>query len=297
MTDTPRPGLTGSSLDRADHLREDPDAIAALRGDLRSRLLVLDGLDPMLTDDFTLQWGSLADAPAGADLALLGFLDGKPRFVALGEAPSGFGRSARMMQALDLLPYEEASTFAAARSLVDWHNRHSFCAQCGSTTEIIRAGWARQCPSCSAQHFPRTDPVVIMLAEHDGRVLLGRQSRFPPRFYSALAGFVEVGESVEEAVARELKEEAGLTVSNVRYVASQPWPFPSSLMIACVAAARDDAVTLDTNELEAAMWCSRAEVASALADDPDAPFRAPNHYAIAHTLLRWWVDQHVGAFA
>lgn len=290
MTDTPRPGLTGSRLDRADHLREDPAAVAALYGDFRARLLLLDGLDPQLTDDFTLQWGSLADAPDGADLALLGFLDGKPRFVALTEAPSGYSRSPKIMHALDMLPYEEASTFAAARSLVDWHNRHRFCAQCGTLTSIIRAGWARQCPACSAQHFPRTDPVVIMLAQYQGRVLVGRQPRFPHRFYSALAGFVEVGESIEEAVAREMKEEAGITVSNVRYVASQPWPFPSSLMIACVADAQDDALTLDTNELEGAMWCGRADVAAALAGDADAPFLAPNHYAIAHTLLRWWVE-------
>jgi NAD+ diphosphatase len=136
--------------------------------------------------------------------------------------------------------------------------------------------------------FPRVDPVVIMLAEHDGRVLLGRQPRFPPRRFSALAGFVEPGESIEEAVARELAEEAGVAATNVRYVASQPWPFPGSLMIACLADAADDALTLDGDELEDAIWVDRAGVRAALAGEPAAPFLAPPPYAIAHSLLAHW---------
>jgi NAD+ diphosphatase len=293
MTDPHRPGLTGSPLDRADHLRENPDALADLFASPKARLLLLDGLDPLLTDDLTLAWGALADAPRDASLAFLGFLDDQPRFVALADAPSGFSRSRRLIQALDVMPPAEAGTFAVARSLVDWHNRHRFCAQCGSATEIVRAGWTRRCPSCSAQHFPRTDPVVIMLAEHDGRILLGRQPQFPPGLYSALAGFLELGESIEEAVARELREEAGVVASNVRYVASQPWPFPSSLMIACIADAESDRIVLDTNELEAARWFTRAEVTAAFADDAhaDASFGIPSSYAIAHTLMRWWLDQ------
>jgi NAD+ diphosphatase len=291
MTLSLLPGLTGSPLDRADQLREDQEALWAVRRDPNARLLLLDGLDPRLTDEATLEWGMLGDAPAGAELALLGFIDDVPRFVALTDAPSGFQRSRWLMQALQAMPSSEASTFAGARSLVDWHNRHRFCAQCGTPTEIIRAGWTRRCPSCNAQHFPRTDPVVIMLAEYEGRVLLGRQAQFPPGMYSALAGFVEVGESIEEAVARELKEEAGVVASNVRYVASQPWPLPSSLMIACVATVGNDAVTLDQKELEAAIWCDRSEVLAALAGEPGARFGTPNHFAIAHTLLRWWVDQ------
>jgi NAD+ diphosphatase len=290
MLDFVRPGLTGSPLDRADHLRENPEAVAALRGDLRSRLFLLDGLDPVLAVDGGLQWGSLADAPHNAELAFLGFIDGAPRFLALTEVPSGFSRSRQLMQALDLMPPSEAGTYAVARSLIDWHNRHRFCAQCGTPTDIIRAGWARRCPSCNAQHFPRTDPVVIMLAEHEGRVLIGRQPQFPPGRYSALAGFVEVGESIEEAVIRELKEEAGVTAFHVRYVASQPWPFPSSLMIACIAKAASDEIILDTNELEEAMWCDRTEVAAALSENPGARFLPPPRYAIAHTLLHRWLD-------
>jgi NAD+ diphosphatase len=155
----------------------------------------------------------------------------------------------------------------------------------------MRAGWGRRCPSCKAEHFPRTDPVVIMIAEHDGRALLGRQPRFPPRRYSALAGFVEVGESIEEAVARELFEEAGVRANSVNYVASQPWPFPSSLMIACVAQVESDQLTLDETELEHAFWASREDVAAALAGDPTAPFIAPPPLAIAHTLLKFWSDR------
>ena len=134
----------------------------------------------------------------------------------------------------------------------------------------------------------RVDPVVIMLAEHEGRVLLGRQPHYPERRYSALAGFVEPGESIEEAVARELMEEAGVAVGDVRYVASQPWPFPGSLMIACLARAESDALRLDRNELEDAFWASREEVAAALAGDPAAPFLAPPPFAIANTLLARW---------
>jgi NAD+ diphosphatase len=190
---------------------------------------------------------------------------------------------------LEHLPPAEASTYAAARSLVDWHSRHGFCAYCGGTTEPFRAGWARRCASCSAEHFPRTDPVVIMLAEHEGRALIGRQPGFPPGRYSALAGFVEVGESIEEAVARELWEEAGVRATSVRYLASQPWPFPSSLMMACIAPVESDAITLDTTELEDAKWVSRDDVAASMAGDPDALFIAPPPFAIAHTLFRRWL--------
>jgi NAD+ diphosphatase len=155
---------------------------------------------------------------------------------------------------------------------------------------MFRAGWARKCNGCDAEHFPRTDPVVIMIAEFEGRALIARQASWPAGRYSALAGFVEVGESVEEAVARETLEEAGIAVGDVRYVASQPWPFPSSLMIACVARAESDVLTLDTNELEAAMWVTRDEVRAAMAGDPDARFGAPPPYAIAHSLLVWWLE-------
>jgi NAD+ diphosphatase len=177
------------------------------------------------------------------------------------------------------------------RSLNEWHNRHLYCGLCGAPTVPFRAGWGRCCGGCGAEHFPRVDPVVIMLAEHDGRVLVARQPQYPAGRYSALAGFVEPGESIEEAVARELMEEASLPVANIRYVASQPWPFPGSLMIACLADAATDAVTLDLTELEDAIWVDKAEVAAALAGEPGAPFEAPPPFAIAHTLFRRWIDE------
>lgn len=287
------PGFTGSPLDRADRLRADPDALANAMGDWRARLLRLDGIDPVLTPDGSLAWGSLAEADTEAELLLLGLIDGRPHFAALDyRMPEAAARSPAIFHMLGILPREEAATYAAARSLIDWHLRHRFCARCGSGDTLIhRAGWGRKCRNCGAEHFPRVDPVVIMLAEHDGRVLVGRQPRYPKGRYSALAGFVEPGESVEEAVARELHEEAGIRVRDVRYVTSQPWPFPSSLMMACVATTDDPTLELDTTELEDAFWIDCDGVAAAMDGAPGAPFLAPPPYAIAHTLFRWWLDQ------
>jgi NAD+ diphosphatase len=282
------PGFTGGLLDRADHLRHDADAFTAALGNWQSRLLKLDGFEPEVDDNGRLGWTMLADAPDDAEFVLLGLDGGRPRFAAVplagGPAPSF--RSPTLFRLLDQLQPGEAATFATARSLVDWHLRHRFCAQCGAPTAMFRAGWGRKCGACNAEHFPRVDPVVIMLAEHDGRALVGRQPAFPKGRYSALAGFLEPGESIEEAVRREISEEAGLPTGAVRYVASQPWPFPAQLMIACVAEAAHDRITLDANELEDAMWVTRDDVRAALAGE--GPFLAPPPYAIAHTLLETW---------
>ncbi|HEV2569699.1 NAD(+) diphosphatase [Sphingomonas sp.] len=287
-----RPGLTGSPLDRADTLRNDPEALGAAMSDWRSRLLRLDGIDPVLSDTGELSWGSLAEAPETAELLLLGLLDGRAHFAALDYSmPEAAARSMAIFRSLELLPPEEASTYAAARSLIDWHLRHRFCARCGSgDTTIHRAGWGRKCSHCATEHFPRVDPVVIMLAEHDRRVLVGRQPRYPKGRYSALAGFLEPGESVEEAVARELWEEAGLKVRDVRYIVSQPWPFPSSLMMACMAYTDDPELTIDTTELDDAFWVDHHGVAASMAGELGAPFLPPPPYAIAHTLFSWWLE-------
>ncbi len=285
-------GFTGSPLDRVDHIRSDPDAFAALLGDWRARVLALDDLAPRISDEGGLIWGSLASVAEDAELILLGMADERPHFaeVVRHEQPS-IMRSPAIFRALGMLAAEDAATFGIALSLIGWHNTHRFCPRCGSTTTLFRAGWGRRCDSCSTEHFPRTDPVVIMLAEYEGKALVGRQPRFPPGNYSALAGFLEPGESIEEAVRREIFEEAGVRCGAVRYVASQPWPFGGAqLMIACVAEALTDEITIDPKELEDAMWVTREDALAALAGDPAAPFKAPPPFAIAHTLLRSWVE-------
>lgn len=282
-------GFTGARLDRADQLRTDAGAFAAAVADPGARCLVLDGIDFVPGEGGGLLWEPLDPADGRAPM-LLGIDDaGVPHFVR--EAAAGArvdARSRTVMRLLPLLAGEEAALYGGARSLVDWHARHRFCAVCGVPTDLFRGGWGRKCGACGAEHFPRVDPVVIMLAECEDRVLVGRQGGFPPGFFSALAGFVEPGESLEEAVARELWEEAGIRVSDVAYVASQPWPFPSSLMIGCRAVAKDPALTLDTTEIEAAMWVDRDEVRAALAGDMGAPFMAPPPLAIARHLLEDW---------
>lgn len=286
--------FAGSRLDRADHVRCNPDKLAEL-SNWRARLLLLDGLDPVVSPDGRLAWGTLADADAEAELVFLG-LDGERACFA--QVPPSLNGNVgpanpRLWQAMATLDAGELATYGGARSMVDWHARHRFCARCGAPTVLAKGGWQRNCGSCKAEHFPRVDPVTIMLVEHDGNILLGRQPRFPAGNYSALAGFVEPGESIEEAVAREVLEEAGVRVRDVRYVVSQPWPFPSSLMIGCHAFADDPTVTVDVTELEDARWFTRAEVEDAMRAiarlEGGSAFRAPPPTAVAHHLLRWWV--------
>ena len=279
-------GFTGAGLDRADHLRLDAERLAALMADGDARLLHLAELDPVLDEQGRLAWGPLGGGDG--DYLFLGLDEGAPLFAPLVRMQGPGQRAWSVFRQLSMMSARDAAIWGAARSVNEWHNRHLFCGICGSETGVYRAGWGRKCANCGSEHFPRVDPVVIMLAEHDGRVLLGRQPQYPEGRYSALAGFVEPGESIEEAVARELMEEAGVAVRDVRYVASQPWPFPGSLMIACIATADSDEIRLDTNELDDAFWASRADVQAALAGDPAAPFLAPPSFAIANTLLTRW---------
>jgi len=281
-----RRGFTGCTLDRADHLRLDAERIAALAASAEARLLRLSGFDPVLGEDGRLSW----DVPGpAAELIFLGLDGGAPLFAPLVRLDGAPSSPRAMFRTLEEMAPEEAAVWGAARSLNEWHNRHRFCGACGTETAAFRAGWGRKCEGCGAEHFPRVDPVVIMLAEREGRVLLGRQPQYPPGRYSALAGFVEPGESIEEAVRRELAEEAGVAATAVRYVASQPWPFPGSLMIACIATVDDDSLTLDSNELEDAFWAGRQDVAAALVGDERARFVAPPSFAIARTLLERWL--------
>ncbi|WP_310496876.1 NAD(+) diphosphatase [Sandarakinorhabdus sp.] len=291
--DTPVTGFTGSRLDRADHLRRDAGALVALRAHPNARWLVMDDLKPVLNSSSdAILWAYRSDVPHDAPSVFLG-LDGEaPRFAAA--APSDelvrdFGGTLVDARAAGaMLPAPQAAAIAHARSLLDWHARHGFCAVCGAPTQMTKAGHARNCGACGAEHFPRVDPVVIMLAVKGGHALVGRQPRFPRRFFSALAGFVEAGESLEEAVRRELFEEAGIRTGRVRYLASQPWPFPSSLMIACLAEAENFDITLDDEELEEARWVTKEDVHAAMAGTGE--WLAPPPLAIAHTLLKAWAD-------
>ena len=285
------PGFTGGTLDRADPLRNDAGKLAAAMADPRARLLRLRALEPELDEDGGLVWDSIAEAHPDGEIVLLGLDEGGvPHFACANpEEAIVSGRAFTIFRILERLSAEDAAHYAAARSVVDWHMRHRFCAVCGTGTEPFRAGWGRKCPRCSAEHFPRVDPVVIMLAEFGDKVLMGRGPGWPPGRYSALAGFVEPGESIEEAVARETFEEAGVRVRDIRYIASQPWPFPSSLMIAAIGVADDDALSIDPNELEDAIWVTRDEVRAVMAGEP-GPFVAPPPYAIAFNLLTAWVE-------
>ena len=276
----PEPFFSGPGIDRADQIRVDPLRLAELTGAGARQLVWRDGL-PAVGADGRLEW-----QPASATDLFLGIQDGQPCFSAT-EQPHANARAA--FDTIGALAEDEAPLFASALSLAWWHSRHLFCANCGASTDIERGGWSRRCPECSAQHFPRVDPVVIMLAEHEGRLLLGRQPQYPPGRYSALAGFLEPGESIEAAVARELHEEAGIRVTDVTYVASQPWPFPSSLMIGCHARALGGDLTIDRTELDDARWFTREEIAAALKGEPDAAFQPPPRFAIARTLLDHWL--------
>jgi NAD+ diphosphatase len=284
--------FAGSRLDRADHVRADPDRLAALKAK-GARLLRLDGLLPVLGAGDALQWVPIEHAQDGAELVFLGLCEGRGMFAAVpdegDDAPPYAIRN--VWDVLGRLNPDDLATYGGARSLVDWHARHRFCARCGGTTRLAKGGWQRDCTRCDAQHFPRVDPVAIMLVEHEDRLLLGRGERFPPRRYSALAGFVEPGESIEEAVAREVFEEAGVRVRDVRYVSSQPWPFPSQLMIGCHAFADSAELEIDTTELEEVHWFTRDEIAAAMAGDESGRLLTPPSVAIAHQLLKWWLEQ------
>ena len=278
-----KPFFSGAGLDRADALRATPERIAALAAQPDARQLLWDNGAPALDEQGRLSWAAVAGEPP----LFLGLAGGTPFFSDLppGDVPID-GRA--HFGLLAMLDESDAATFAAALSLANWHRRHPFCAQCGKPTAANRGGWSRACADCSAEHYPRVDPVVIMLAEHDDRLLLGRQPHYPPGRYSALAGFVEPGETIEAAVARELNEEAGIAVTDVRYVASQPWPFPSTLMIGATATARSDVLTIDHQELDDARWFTRGEVLAALSGEPNPAFLPPPRFAIARTLIEGW---------
>ena len=231
------------------------------------RLLFL-GLEPAGDAVFALDLEGVADPAEGA-------LRGRGSFQNLRELAA-------------VLPAEDSGVAATARAVFEWRRRHRFCSACGQPTQVTEAGWKRMCPACGVEHFPRTDPVVIMLPVRDGRCLLGRQASWPPQRYSALAGFMEPGEAIEEACAREVFEESGLRTTAVRYHSSQPWPFPTNLMIGLIAEVADGEARPDLTELEAVAWLTREEVRAALREEGD--IRLPPPLAIARRLIEDWAE-------
>ncbi|MEQ9260366.1 MAG: NAD(+) diphosphatase [Roseovarius sp.] len=195
---------------------------------------------------------------------------------------------AELRRVMTRLSARDAELAATAKAVAGWHVSHRFCARCGAESRMVQSGWQRTCDACGGQHFPRTDPVVIMLITHGNRTLLGRSPGWPEGMFSCLAGFVEPGETIEAAVRREVFEEAGIRVGEVRYLASQPWAFPASLMIGCHGLALDAEITLDPAELEDALWVSREEVLAAVAGENPGILPA-RRGAIAHFLLRNWL--------
>jgi NAD+ diphosphatase len=290
-------GFAGNRIDRRSEKR-DEQAVATALADPAARLYLFHGDKAVLRDSdplFTpVEADGLGTQRDGA--VLLGWTPAGPRLAMVLPADASLDETRVRLVDLRSLAVEGAvagqhlGALAQARSLTGWHLRHGFCAVCGTKTVMRMGGYRRDCPSCGAEHFPRTDPVVIMLAIDGERCLLGRQARFAPAMYSCLAGFVEPGETIEDAVRRETAEEAGITVGRVRYHASQPWPFPSSLMIGCHAEATSRDITRDETELEACRWFGRAEVHAMLAGRHPEGLRCPPEIAIAHHLIRAWAD-------
>ena len=247
---------------------------------------------------------TIRDAAAftATDKVFLGLIDGAARF-GIGIAPAVAEKlktheefmvtDLRSIAVQGLVDDEHLPPIAEAKAVLHWHARHRFCSSCGTSTQPVDGGWKRECANCKTEHFPRTDPVVIMLAVDGERCLLGRSPRFVPNMWSCLAGFIEPGESFEDAVHRETREEAGITCGRIAYFRSQPWPFPTSLMIGCHAEATTRDITIDRTELEDARWFDRDEIAAMLLRKHPQGLTTPPTVAIAHHIIRAWMEDEV----
>jgi NAD+ diphosphatase len=303
----PRLGYTASLIERAAERRVDTAALAALEADAQARAYVVGGElivlnkateshDPLFT---------LTQARAlgrTGEMVFLGLMHGMPRFAMMLDANDAEALKAkdhlvvtdlRSIAIRGLVEADHLPPLAEGKALLTWHLRHRFCSNCGAATNVVEAGWRRDCPSCRTQHFPRTDPVVIMLPVAGERCLLGRSHRFQTGMWSCLAGFVEPGEAIEDAVRRETREEAGIVCGRVTYFASQPWPFPTSLMIGCHAQALSHEIIIDKNELDDARWFDREEVAAMLLRRHPQGLTTPPTVAIAYHIIRAWVEDEV----
>jgi NAD+ diphosphatase len=274
--------FTGAALDRAANERGDAAWLERQRARPDARSLVLSERGLWIDD------GHLLLLAPESGSVFLGLVGDRPLFARDGEPDRG--HPAGLREAATELPADEAALAAYAASLLSWHRRHGFCANCGVRTEVADAGHERRCPACDTHHFPRTDPVVIVrVVDRRDRLLLGRQASWPERRFSVLAGFVEPGETLEEAVRREVEEESGVVVEAAEYVASQPWPFPSSLMIGFTAVAGEGDPRPGDGELQEVRWFERAEVEAAAAGQ-GAIFLSPP-YSISRRLIDGWLAQ------
>ena len=289
--------FAANPLDRASNQRRDGAWLESQRHDPRGRYLLFRDLNPLATaeDAPRLAWLSdqSVDAERVNDAVLLGLLDGVPHFAVGVDSHEAEGvEAASFIDAravAALLPGGEAGILAQARSLLDWHARHRFCSRCGAETVSVEGGARRQCAGCEDRQYPRVDPSIIVVVERGDRCLLASRSTAPGRRHSCVAGFVEPGESIEEAVSREVREETNVEVGQVRYHSSQPWPFPATLMIGCVADAVSEEITVDGVEIASAAWFTRSQVREALAGSSDE-LALPGPIAIAHHLIRAWVE-------
>ena len=292
-------------LDRASEKRTDAAWIAARRKDPTSYILPMWKQQPFLFQqgeklEAGLVKPGLCESLAGLDATwiFLGLEKDRAMFaldISAAKNPAeegplaGLGLFKDLRMAAPLLPDGDIAICSQAKAMLHWHETHGYCAKCGAKSHLAEAGYKRECGECKAEHFPRTDPVSIMLVTHGDECLLGRSPHFAAGFYSTLAGFIEPGETIEAAVAREVMEEAGVKVKNVRYFTGQPWPFPSSLMIGCFAEAEGKDLTVDKKELEDARWFTKTEIREYLAGK--GPVRMPGHIAIAHHLIKAWAEE------
>jgi len=285
--------FAGNPLDRASAERPGDAWIAARRA--AGRFLPFWQMKPLLTADSRAAFLPWRGEWEGRTTVFLGLDGAEPLFaVDLGKdetAPVLDGAFHDMRAAAFLLPGRDTAIAGQAKALLDWHARHGFCPNCGHATTIRDGGYRRLCPQCGAEHFPRTDPVVIMLPVHEGSCLVGRNSRFVNGLFSAFAGFVEPGETMEEAVRRELLEETALRVGAIRYHRSQPWPFPSSLMLGCYAQALSRDFTIDGAEIADARWVTKDEARRWLKDEVMDEMRVPGTIAIAYHLIKDWAQE------